>query len=579
MDAAAIAAALREIAQHLTFRGENQFKVRAYENGAQALESLGEDLGKVIAEKRLTQVRGIGSSLAEKIEELHRTGATALLDELRAGMPPGVLEMARLPDMGPKKAKALHDALGASSVAELEAACVAGKVRELKGFGAKSEDKILAGIKRATSQAAQGGGRILLSSALGVGEPLLAYMRAAPAVRAADLAGSLRRWRETVADLDMVVGSDDPAAVMDHFVAFPGVGEVEARGDTKCTVRMKTGLQIDLRVVPPADYATALHHFTGSKAHHVVIRGRARERGLTISEWGVERLDGSGKLEVASEAALYELLELPLIPPELRENEGELEAADGGDRFEDLVEARDVRGLIHCHTTYSDGKNSVEDMARAADALGAEYLTITDHSPAAAYAGGVGLERLLQQWDDIDRVQPKVKVRILRGTESDILEDGALDYPREVLERLDVVIASIHSRMKMDAEKMTARLVAAMRHPVFKIWGHPLGRRLLEREPFGCDVEAVLDAAASSRAAIEINGDPHRLDLEPKWIRLARARGLKFVVSTDAHSVEGLGYLRYGVATARRGGVRKGEVLNARGVEEFLKAVRPAAQG
>ena len=578
MDAAAIAAALREIAQHLTFRGENQFKVRAYENGAQALESLGEDLGKVIAEKRLTQVRGIGSSLAEKIEELHRTGATALLDELRAGMPPGVLEMARLPDMGPKKAKALHDALGVSSVAELEAACVAGKVRELKGFGQKSEDKILAGIKRASSQSVQGGGgRILLSSALGVGEPLLAYMRAAPAVRAADLAGSLRRWRETVADLDMVVGSDDAAAVMDHFVAFPGVGEVEARGDTKCTVRMQTGLQIDLRVVPPGDYATALHHFTGSKAHHVVIRGRARERGLTISEWGVERLDGSGKLEVGSEAALYQLLELPFIPPELRENEGELEAADGGDRFEDLVEARDVRGLIHCHTTYSDGKNSVEDMARAADALGAEYMTITDHSPAAAYAGGVGLERLLQQWDDIDRVQPKVKVRILRGTESDILEDGALDYPREVLERLDVVIASIHSRMKMDAEKMTARLVAAMRHPVFKIWGHPLGRRLLEREPFGCDVEAVLDAAAASRAAIEINGDPHRLDLEPKWIRLARARGLKFVVSTDAHSIEGLGYLRYGVATARRGGIRKSEVLNARGVEEFLKAVRPAA--
>jgi len=578
MDAAAIAAALREIAQHLTFRGENQFKVRAYENGAQALESLGEDLGKVIAEKRLTQVRGIGSSLAEKIEELHRTGATALLDELRAGMPPGVLEMARLPDMGPKKAKALHDALGVSSVAELEAACVAGKVRELKGFGQKSEDKILAGIKRASSQSAQGGGgRILLSSALGVGEPLLAYMRAAPAVRAADLAGSLRRWRETVADLDMVVGSDDAAAVMDHFVAFPGVGEVEARGDTKCTVRMQTGLQIDLRVVPPGDYATALHHFTGSKAHHVVIRGRARERGLTISEWGVERLDGSGKLEVGSEAALYQLLELPFIPPELRENEGELEAADGGDRFEDLVAAGDVRGLIHCHTTYSDGKNSVEDMARAADALGAEYMTITDHSPAAAYAGGVGLERLLQQWDDIDRVQPKVKVRILRGTESDILEDGALDYPREVLERLDVVIASIHSRMKMDAEKMTARLVAAMRHPVFKIWGHPLGRRLLEREPFGCDVEAVLDAAAASRAAIEINGDPHRLDLEPKWIRLARARGLKFVVSTDAHSIEGLGYLRYGVATARRGGIRKSEVLNARGVEEFLKAVRPAA--
>ena len=571
MDRAHIAAALREIAAYLTFRGENQFKVRAYENGAAALEQLSEDIGAVIAGKRLTQVRGIGASLADKIVELHGTGACALLDELRAEIPPGVLELAELPDVGPKKAKALHEALGVTSKAELEAACVAGKVRTLKGFGPKSEDKILAGIRRPPVRSE----RTLLADAIAVGEPLLAYVKTSPAVVAAELAGSLRRWRETVADLDVVVGSGDAAAVMDHLVRYPPVAAVEARGDTKCTVRLGDGLQVDLRVVPPEDYATALHHFTGSKAHHVVLRGRARDRGLTVSEWGVERLDGSGKVAVGSERALYELLELPYIPPELREAEGEFEAAEAGDRFADLLAYRDVRGLTHCHTTYSDGKHSVAEMAAAADALGVDYLTITDHSPAAAYAGGVTLDRLKLQWEDIARAQEGCRVRLLRGCESDILEDGALDYPDQVLEQLDIVIASIHSRMKMDAAQMTARLVAAMRHPVFKVWGHPLGRLINQREPFACDLEAVLDAVAGARAVIEINGDPHRFDLEPRWVRLARARGLRFLVSTDAHSTAQLGYLRYSVAMARRGGVRRAEVLNALPVDDFLAAVRP----
>ena len=293
--------------------------------------------------------------------------------------------------------------------------------------------------------------------------------------------------------------------------------------------------------------------------------GAPNPRGLSLSEYGLARDDGGEKkLPITSEEELYARLELPFIPPELREDAGELEDAEAGGRFDDLVTAADVRGFVHCHTTWSDGKNSVEEMARAADALGLEYLTITDHSPSAFYANGVAADRLKAQWDEIARVQEQVRVRILRGTESDILADGGLDYPDAILEKLDVVIASIHSRFQMEEEEMTQRIIRAMRQPVFKIWGHPLGRLVQRRDPVKCRVEEVLDAAAESRAAVEVNGDPHRLDLEPRWIRAARQRGLKFVVSTDAHSVNALNhYLRFGVGTARRGGIRRGEVLNA----------------
>jgi DNA polymerase (family 10) len=327
--------------------------------------------------------------------------------------------------------------------------------------------------------------------------------------------------------------------------------------------------------VSPEDRWTALHHFTGSKAHHVRLRGIARDRRLTVSEYGMYHLDTGEKLSVASEVELYAHLGLPYIPPEMREDVGEIEAAQSGRLPSDLVGIDDIQGMVHCHTTHSDGKATVEEMARAADALGMKYLTITDHSPTATYARGVTLDRLRAQWDDIDRVQEQVAVRLLKGTESDILEGGALDYPDEVLARFDVVIASVHSRMRMDEDTMTRRIAAAMRHPLFKIWGHALGRLLEQRPPFACRVEELLDVIAESRAAIEINGDPHRLDLEPRWIREARKRGIKFVVSTDAHSVGALGNLKFGVAMARRGWVQKDEVLNALPADAFLDAVRP----
>lgn len=592
LDKFEVARALREIAALLELDGENPFKIRAYVNGARALEELADDFPALVAAGRLRELEGVGEALAKKIEALHLTGKSELLERLRASHPPGLVALAQLPDVGPKKAAALHAALGIASVAELEAACREGRVREVKGFGEKTEAKILEGIARMRTRST----RTLLAEALELGERVLAHLRASPACLRCELGGSTRRARETVNDVDVVAATEDPGALAEHFLRFPLVAETIARGETKTSVRLGSGLQIDLRMVPPGDYATLLHHFTGSKAHHVKLRGRARDRGYTLSEWGLFKLPpraprgagaapegdrppaGAEKVAIESEEALYRTLGLPFIPPELREDEGELEAAEAGTLPDDLVRVEDVQGLVHAHTLWSDGRASVEEMARGAEALGMKFLTITDHSGTASYAGGLDEDRLKRQWDEIARVQEQVPgVRLLRGTESDILEDGALDWPDHVLERFDVIVASIHSRMKMDEDAMTKRLVRAMSLPVFKIWGHALGRLLNERDPFACRVEEVLDALARSRGAVEVNGDPRRLDMEPRNVRLARARGIPVVLSVDAHSVPALGYLKYAVATARRGWVRRGEVLNARSADAFARAVRPVA--
>jgi DNA polymerase (family 10) len=588
-DKFAAARALREIGMLLELEGENPFKVRAYERGARAVEELTEDLGTLVRESRLTEVPGIGDTLAEKIAAFLAKGSLGILDRLRAKHPPGVLELLQISELGPKKVAALREALGVSSVDDLEAACRAGRVRELRGFGARTEQKILEGIARLRARAASR--RTLLAEAVEVGERILAHLDGSPACLDRDLAGSARRGKETVGDLDLVAASADPSALSERLVRFPGVAEVVARGETKTTVRLGSGLSVDLRIVPPEDYPTLLHHLTGSKAHHVKLRGIARERGFTLSEWGLFRLPpdpppvgsgdgpppGSEKLRVPSEEALYAALGMQLVPPELREDEGEIEAALEGRLPGDLVAVDDVRGMVHCHTTWSDGRSSVEEMARAAEAIGMEYLTITDHSRSAGYAGGLDVDRLRRQWDEIDRVQEKVKIRLLKGSEADILESGGLDWPDAILEHLDLVVASIHSRMKMDEDEMTRRLVRAMEAPVFKIWGHPVGRLLGEREPYALRAEEVLDALARSRGALEVNGDPKRLDADARMLRMAGARGIPVVLSVDAHSVKDLASLRWAVATARRGWVRRGEVLNARPVEAFREAVRPVA--
>ncbi|MDI1443487.1 PHP domain-containing protein [Polyangium sp. 6x1] len=558
-----VARALREIGALLRCKEESSFKVQAYENGASAVEALSEDLGRLVAEERLTQVPGIGASLASIITEIVRTGQSELLTKLRASLPPGVLELCEIPGLSPKKIQVLHDALGITSVEELRQACAAGRVRSVKGFGPKTQQSLLEAIAQRESREA----RVLLVDALGVAEPLLDHLRAFPAVKQADLAGEVRRFCETVSEVNVVVSSDEALAVLDHAERFPRVTRVRSRDAQQVDLFLAGDVRASVHVSPPDRYAAALLTHTGSPAHLAELGRAAAERGLD--------LDGMRALvSIESETQVYRALGLHPVPPELREGDGEVLAARRDD-FADLVTQSDILGMVHCHTVFSDGNDTIEDMARAAEAMGMKYLTITDHSPTAHYARGVELDRLKSQWDEIARVQERVKIKLLRGTESDILATGALDYPDTILEQLDVVIASVHSRMKMDEAAMTQRLVDAMRQPIFKIWGHPLGRLLLRREPFACRVEEVLDVIASSRAAIEVNGDPYRLDMEPRWLKEARKRGIRFVISTDAHSTKGLSSLRFGVGVARRGGLRRGEVLNTLGPEGFAAAVRP----
>jgi DNA polymerase (family 10) len=562
LDKLEVARALREIGLYLNLKGDNKFRARAYETGARAVEELRVDLGQLIDEQRLTDTPGIGPALAATIAELWATGRSAQLERLRAEIPPGALELAEV--LSFSRIQKLTAALNIGSVAELKAACAAGKLREVKGFGAKTEQSIMKAIEKWENREE----RVLLVDALEAAETLRAYLAAHPRARSVLLAGSLRRWKETVADLDFLVASDDTSdapALIAHVLAFPQVVRTLAEDSDGVRARLSSGFTIDVRVTDEARRAPALVRMTGSVNHVQQLETLLHKNQHSLTE------------PAADEEEVYRRAGLPLIPPELREGDGEIEAAQAGTLPLDLVTLADVRGMTHCHTVYSDGKATIEEMAREAEAMGMQYLTITDHSPAAHYANGVQLDRLKRQWDEIARVQETVQVRLLRGTESDILEDGALDYPDAVLEQMDVVIASIHSRMKMDAAQMTARLTNAMRRPVFKIWGHALGRLVLRRDPFDCDVEKVLDVIAESPAAIEINGDPYRLDLAPEWVKRARARGIKFVISTDAHSTRQLHNLQFGVHTARRGWVRRGEVLNALSVAEFQRAVRPAA--
>jgi DNA polymerase (family X) len=573
MDRFAVASALREMGRLLEARGDSPFRVRAYERGARAVEGVA-DLGALVEQDRLREVPGIGPVLAAAVAELHRTGRSERLERLRAQLPPGILELSLVPGMTRKRILALHQALGIRGLQDLKEACEAGRVRTVKGFGPRTEEKILEGIASLDTREEE---RVLLHHALREAEGLLRHLRAGPGVTRADAAGALRRCDETVTELQLVAAAADPAAVVTSFSSYPALATVLSRDLDHCAARLPDGLRVELTVTPAAAYEVALHRLTGSAAHLEKLGAVARGRGLTLDEAGVHRAGSRRPLPVKTEPDLYRRLGLPWLPPEVREDAGEVAAAVEGDAFADLVTEKDVRGLVHCHTVYSDGKHTVEQMARAAEAMGMQYITITDHSPTAHYAGGLQLDRLKRQWEDIAKAQEKVKVRLLRGTESDILADGALDYPDAVLEQLDIVIASIHNRFRMSAEQMTRRLVAAMRHPVFKVWGHAQGRYVLTRPPFECDMDAVLDAVASSRAAVEVNGDPHRLDMVPPWIREARKRGIRFVISTDAHSTSALHNVRYGVAMARRGWVRKGEVLNALPVDDFRKAVCPGA--
>jgi DNA polymerase (family 10) len=562
-DKFAIAAALQEIGMLLELRGGQYFKARAYKTGARAVAELTQDIGKLIKENRLTFVKGIGFALAKQIQQLYETGESSMLNELHAQLPSGILELSRVPGLSVQKVAKLQEALGITSVEDLKAACEAGKVREVKGFGAKTEQRILDAIAGQQTREQY----VHIHHAWRISERILEYLATARGVTKAEVAGETRRWKETVARIVVVAGAKEPARVLARFAEFPLVIRIESQTKAECSVVLNEGVPATLFAVKPDEFALALWRATGSEAHLKKLDQIAAKKKSSRPKTASRALK--------SEAQIYKRLGVQYVPPELREDAGEVEAAARNNLPEDLIETEDIRGMVHCHTMYSDGKHSVEQMVAAAEALGMKYITITDHSPTAFYAGGVKIDRLQIQWEEIDRVQEQTKVKILKGTESDILADGALDYPDWILEQFDVIVASIHSRYKMNSDQMTRRVMTAMQQPVFKIWGHALGRLIQRRPPFDCRVEEILDVIAESRAAVEINGDPYRLDMEPRWIREARKRKIKFVISVDAHSMNALGNVKYGVGIARRGWVRRGEVLNALPVKSFQKAVRP----
>jgi DNA polymerase (family 10) len=579
LDKFAVAAALQEIAALLELKGgKDRFKARAYQTGARVIAGLSEDIGEVVLGNRLTSMRGIGDALASQIEQLYLTGESSVLGGLKKEFPAGIIELSAVPGLSVSKIKSLHEALGITSIAELKAAAEAGKIRTLKGFGAKTEATLLETISNHRQRAKQDE-RLHLHRALQTATQVVDYLQTGRDIREISFAGSLRRWKETVGTIRLVANTKQPAALIEHFRGFPLIVEFIEQMEEACTVRLADGARVSVVAARPPEFALALLTETGSKAHVNKLQQIANGEGPNSNTKRATKKRArrpARSVGLLKEEDIYAQLGMEYIPPELREDEGEIEAALAGKLPEDLVALADIRGMVHCHTTYSDGKHSIAEMVQAAEAMGMKYVTITDHSPTAFYAGGVTLDRLKRQWAEIDEVQEQVKIKILKGTESDIVADGRLDYPDKILEQFDVIVASIHSRYKMDSAKMTKRIVTAMRQPVFKIWGHALGRKLLSRPPFDCDVEQILDVIAESRAAIEVNANPYRLEMEPRWIREARRRKIKFVISVDAHAIAELNYLKYGVAMARRGWLRKSEVLNTWSTKAFQKAVKPA---
>ncbi len=568
MEAAKIAQIIDEMGTLLELRGENPFRVRAYHTVAQGLVNLPGDLREMIADGRLKEVPGIGDTMYAKIVQLATTGQLPSYDELRRSTPPGLVALLRIPGLGPKKIKVLHDTLKIESLADLRAAADAGQIAKLKGFGAKTEAKILEGI----TFVEKAGERILQSHALRLVAPILAAVRDHPQVIRTEVCGSLRRRAETIGDLDILFSSKHAPAVLDAFVKLPQVATVLAHGPTKASVRLADGVQCDLRGVDDSQYPFALHYFTGSKAHNIAMRKRALARDLTLNEYALTGQEGPIPCE--NEAALFAALGVAYIPPELREDTGEIEAAQAG-RIPDLVELTDLTGTFHCHTDYSDGGATLAEMAEAARARGMQYLGIADHSRSAAYAGGLSIERVHAQWAEIDALNKSFgdKFHLFKGTECDILADGSLDYPDELLEGFDYVVASIHSLFNLTRDMMTKRLITAASNPRVTMLGHPTGRLLLARDGYAIDLDAVIDAAAAAGTMIEINANPHRLDLDSTHCRRARQKGVTIVINPDAHSVTGLDDLEYGVSVARRAWLTRGDVWNTGSLAEMVRRI------
>jgi DNA polymerase (family 10) len=588
-----IAAVFDHVADLLEYQGENVFRVRAYRAAARTVGSMVESLANIRKDpqRALTDLDGIGTDLAGKIGELLDSGRLQLLDDLQKKVPAVAFELMRVPGLGPKKAKLLVEALRLTSLDALEQACRDGKVQEIKGFGEKTQAAILENIAFAKSPEHA---RLLWNEADAIVQQLLDWMRGCPAAREVDGAGSWRRGRETVGDIDLVVDSDDPSAVMDRLVSWDETQAVLLRGDTKTSVRGPRNVQIDLRVVEHGSFGAALQYFTGSKEHNVRLRSRARDRGLSINEYGVHRLPDGNKpaaeddgtrppkgkrVAGRTEEDVYGAVGLPWIPPELREGGDEIQLAERGE-LPELVELGDIRGDLHMHTTATDGEASLGEMARAAIARGLEYIAITDHGQRVTMARGLDKKRLLAQWGDIDRLNDalaedgKPPLVVLKGIEVDMLEKGGLDLPDDVLAKADWVVASLHYGQNQPRDRITARILEAIENPHVTVIGHPTGRIINRRPAYDVDIEAVIEAAAQHGTFLEINANPWRLDLDDRHASAARRAGVKLVISTDAHSTRGLDVMRCGVLQARRAGLEAKDVANTRTLAGLRKLMK-----
>lgn len=565
-----VAKSFNAVADLLEIQGANPFRVRAYRTAARTIEALRVPVESLLKkdEAALEALPGIGKDLAGKIKDLVRTGELKLLEQLTRKTPESLVAMLRIPGLGPKRAKQIYGELGVKTLAQLEKAARAGRLRALRGLGETIERNILQGIAQDSAHAA----RFRLVEAEAYIKPLVEHLRKAPGLKAIEVAGSYRRRRETVGDVDILVGADQGQAVAERFVTSRQVKHVSARGDTKCSVVLRSGLQIDLRIVPARSYGAALHYFTGSKAHNIAVRTLGVKRKLKINEYGVFR--GSRQIGGRTEEEVFKAVGLPWIPPELREDRGEVDAARMG-TLPRLVELRDIRGDLHMHTTHTDGQNTIAEMAEACHAKGYDYLAITDHTKAVRVARGLTAAEFRRQFREIEKAQQRMSgLEILRGAEVDILDDGTLDLDEGMLAELDLVIVSVHSRFNMPKAAMTRRVVRALQHPRVHILGHPTGRLLGRREPYPLDMEAVVKVARDHGVLLEVNAQPDRLDLNDLHVQLAKDAGVKLIIGTDAHRVQELEYMRYGVDQARRGWCEAEDVGNACRLDVFRRLIR-----
>ncbi len=573
-----VAQILIEIGTLLELKGENPFKTRAYANAARTLEGLSEPLEKIIAEERLGEIKGIGDALQQKITELVTTGRLEYYEKLKASLPSGLLEMLSVPGLGPKKVKALYEKLNITSLDELEAACKEGKIAVLDGFGEKTQQKICEGITFRRTYAA----RHLVSGALVAAEPILEELRAHPDVIRCSTAGSLRRFKEIVGDIDFLVSSKSPATIIDYFTTLPGILSVGAKGDTKASVVLEGGIQADLRVVTDAEFPFALAYFTGSKEHNIVMRQRAIQRGLRLNEYGlfksdVETRDPALLVVCQTEEDIFAKLDLAYVAPELREDHGEFDASEKNE-LPRLIEWTDLKGSLHNHSNWSDGRNSLEEIVAHMKELGCAYWAITDHSKSSVQANGLQPERVQKQIQEIAAINQKLagqgdEFRLLTGIEVDILNEGRLDFENELLAELDVVVASIHQGFTQSEAETTKRLIRAAENPFVHMLGHLTGRLLLEREPYKVNQHAVIDACAETGTWIELNASPYRFDMDWRLWHYAKSKGVKCVINCDAHRLEQAGYLRLGAGIARKGWLTKDDVVNTQPLGKLQQAL------